>query len=115
MSTERNMAVDLIERAVTTTGGPMSPAVAAVAPPPASLSVQESTDLDSGWRGTTGHRRWWRIRCSDVVDRERCLTVLVDRGRVVLVGPPGETAVLSADQLVQLRAALREAAEQAER
>ncbi|MEU4442567.1 hypothetical protein AB0K14_01265 [Actinosynnema sp. NPDC050801] len=50
-----------------------------------------------------------------MVDRDRCLTVLVDRGRVVLVGPPGETAVLSADQLVQLRAALREAAEQAER
>ena len=107
--------MDLIERAVTTTGGPAAPAVATTdgsSPPP---SVQESTDLDSGWRGTTGHRRWWRIRCSDVVDRERCLTVMVDQGRVVLVGPPGETAVLSADQLVQLRAALREAAEQAER
>ena len=108
--------MDLIERAVTTTpGGVPAPVVAAVDSPPPSKSVQESTDLDSGWRGTTGQRRWWRIRCSDVVDRERCLTVLVDQGRVVLVGPPGETAVLSADQLVQLRAALREAAEQAER
>lgn len=106
--------MDLIERAVTTTGGPAARAVA-TAPSPAPTTVQESTDLDSGWRGSTGQRRWWRIRCSDVVDRERCLTVLVDQGRVVLVGPPGETAVLSADQLVQLRAALREAAEQAER
>jgi hypothetical protein len=50
-----------------------------------------------------------------VINRERCLTVLVDRNQVVLVGPPGETAVLSTGQLGQLRAALREAAEQAER
>jgi hypothetical protein len=106
--------VDLIERAVTTTGGSAAHAVA-TAPSPVPPTVRESTDLDPGWRGSTGQRRWWRIRCSDVVDRERCLTVLVDQGRVVLVGPPGETAVLSADQLVQLRAALREAAEQAER
>ena len=69
----------------------------------------------SGWVGSTGSRRWWRIRCRDVVNRDRCLTVLVDRGTVVVVGPPGETAVLSAGQLGQLRAALREAADQAER
>nr|WP_307722932.1 hypothetical protein [Gandjariella thermophila] len=48
-------------------------------------------------------------------NRDRCLTVLADRGTVVLVGPPGETAVLSAGQLGQLRTALREAADQAER
>lgn len=107
--------MDLIERAVTTTSsGPSEPAVT-TGNSSSSLSVQESSDLGSGWRGSTGQRRWWRIRCSDVVDRERCLTVVVERDRVVLVGPPGETAVLSADQLVQLRAALREAAEQAER
>ncbi|MET1074981.1 MAG: hypothetical protein ABWY11_20205 [Umezawaea sp.] len=110
--------MDLIERAVTTTrGGSAEPAVTtgSTASPSSTLSFQESNDLGSGWRGSTGQRRWWRIRCSDVVDRERCLTVVVDEDRVVLVGPPGETAVLSADQLVQLRAALREAAEQAER
>lgn len=60
-------------------------------------------------------RRTWRINCGDVVDRERSLTVLVERNRVVLVGPPGETAVLTPGQLSQLRTALREAAEQAER
>lgn len=111
--------MDVIERTTTspvgTTGGAAVRAVAAAGPSPTSPTVQEPTDLGSGWRGSTGQRRWWRIRCSDVVDRERCLTVLVDRGRVVLVGPPGETAVLSADQLAELRTALREAAEQAER
>ena len=82
---------------------------------PYSTSIVESGDTDTTWRGTTGQRRSWRISCGDVVERDRCLTVTVDRNRVVLVGPPGETAVLSQDQLVQLRAALREAAEQAER
>jgi len=65
--------------------------------------------------GSALGRRVWRINCGDVVNRERCLTVLVERNRVVLVGPPGETAVLTAGQLSQLRTALREAAEQAER
>lgn len=57
----------------------------------------------------------WRIRCHDVVSRDRCLTVLVDKGRVLLVGPPGETAVLTTEQLSQLRNALKEAAVQVER
>lgn len=57
----------------------------------------------------------WRIRCHDVVSRDRCLTVLVDKGRVLLVGPPGETAVLTNEQLSQLRNALEEAAVQVER
>jgi hypothetical protein len=65
--------------------------------------------------GSALGRKVWRISCGDVVNRERCLTVLVERNRVVLVGPPGETAVLTAGQLGQLRTALREAAEQAER
>ena len=59
--------------------------------------------------------RQWRIRCQDVANRERFLTVLVEHGRVVLVGPPGETAVLTSGQLGQLRAVLHEAAEEAER
>ncbi|GGM57400.1 hypothetical protein GCM10012275_30640 [Longimycelium tulufanense] len=63
----------------------------------------------------TRRRNRWRIRCRDVANRRCHLTVLVDRNRVVLVGPPGETAVLSSGQLGQLRTALREAAEQAGR
>lgn len=51
----------------------------------------------------------WRVQCGDVINRDRCLTVLVEEGDVVLVGPPGETARLSAGQLGELRAALNEA------
>ena len=65
--------------------------------------------------GCPDERRAWQIHCRDVVNRERHLTVVVDKGRVVLMGPPGETAVLSAGQLGQLRTVLREAADQAER
>lgn len=61
-----------------------------------------------------GNRHWWRVSCRDVINRERFLTVLIDRDRVVLVGPPGETAVLSPLQVGQLSQALREAADQAE-
>jgi hypothetical protein len=38
------------------------------------------------------------------------LTVLVDRGRVVLVPPPGASAVLSTQQIIRLRQALDQAA-----
>jgi hypothetical protein len=59
--------------------------------------------------------RQWRVRCQDVANRERFVTLFVEHGRVVLVGPPGESAVLSPGQLNQLRAALQEAADEAER
>jgi hypothetical protein len=59
--------------------------------------------------------RVWRIGCRDVINRERHLTVLVERNQVVLIGPPGETAVLTAGQIDQLEAALREAVEHTER
>lgn len=65
-------------------------------------------------RDHEGNRHWWRVSCRDVINRERFLTVLIDRDRVVLVGPPGETAVLSPVQVGQLSDALREAADQAE-
>ena len=79
--------------------------------------VQGTTqDAVSGQAASSSDgRRAWQVHCRDVVNRERCLTVVVDKGRVVLMGPPGETAVLSAGQLGQLRTVLREAADQAER
>lgn len=57
----------------------------------------------------------WRIRCADMIHRDRCVTVFVDNGEVVVVGPPGETARLTDGQVGQLRAALNEAAKLAER
>lgn len=57
----------------------------------------------------------WRVQCGDMISRERCVTVFVDDDEVVLVGPPGETARLTAGQLGQLRTALNEAAKLAER
>jgi hypothetical protein len=70
---------------------------------------------------TSGPRRHekgqpvWRVRCGDLISRERCVTVFVENNEVVLVGPPGETARLTSGQLGELRAALNEAAKLAER
>ncbi|MEV0082445.1 hypothetical protein [Saccharopolyspora sp. NPDC050642] len=58
-------------------------------------------------------RRWWRVDCRDVANSHRFLDVLVNRDRVVLVGPPGHSATLSAIGLGQLSVALRDAAVQA--
>src|SRR5207245_2655464 len=44
----------------------------------------------------------WRVQCGDMINRERCVTVLVQDDQVVLVGPPGETARLTAGQLDQV-------------
>lgn len=69
----------------------------------------------AGIRRYEGGQVVWRVRCGDVISRDRCVTVFVEDGQVVLVGPPGETARLTAGQLGQLSAALHEAAELAER
>lgn len=76
---------------------------------------QTGFDVGAGGDMTPVRPRQWRIRCHDVADRERFLTVLVDRDRVVLAGPPGEAAVLTATQLNQLRAALQDAANEADK
>jgi hypothetical protein len=69
----------------------------------------------TGARRQEGSHLVWRIPCGDLIRRERCVTVYVDGKEVVLVGPPGEAARLTAGQLGELRAALDEAAELAER
>lgn len=56
----------------------------------------------------SSHREW-SIACRDVAGRRRDLVVFVRQGRVVLVAPPGETAVLAPLDVGRLRAALREA------
>ncbi|MGH3992802.1 MAG: hypothetical protein ACRDSN_10120 [Pseudonocardiaceae bacterium] len=49
------------------------------------------------------------ISCRDVAGRRRDIIVFPDRGRVVMVSPPGETAVLTPLEVGRLRAALRDA------
>lgn len=57
----------------------------------------------------------WRVRCGDLINRDRCVTVFVDDGQVVIASPPGETARMTASQIGQLKAVLNEAAKLAER
>ncbi|GAA2821521.1 hypothetical protein [Saccharopolyspora taberi] len=58
-------------------------------------------------------RPWWRVHCRDATNVHRDLDVLVNRDRVVLVGPPGAAAVLSTSGVGELSRALRSAADQA--
>ncbi|WP_436494811.1 hypothetical protein [Actinokineospora sp. HUAS TT18] len=51
----------------------------------------------------------WTVSCRDIAGRRRDVTVFVRQGRVVLVAPPGETAILSPLDVGRLRAALRDA------
>lgn len=84
--------------------------------PRQALAAQQTVDpRAAGARRYESGQVVWRVQCGDLISRERCVTVFVDDDEVVLVGPPGETARLTAGQLGQLRAALNEAAKQAER
>lgn len=60
-----------------------------------------------------GRQRWWRVDCRDVANSRSFLTVLINRDRVVLVAPPGHSAVLPSSRVRELSAALRDAAVQA--
>lgn len=55
-------------------------------------------------------RQQWYVNCRDAAGRRRDMSVFVDRGNVVVVSPPGATAVLSPLEVGRLRAALRDAA-----
>ncbi|APU19360.1 hypothetical protein [Actinoalloteichus sp. GBA129-24] len=54
-------------------------------------------------------RNQWSVNCRDVAGRKRDLTVFVNDGQIVIVAPPGETAVLAPLEVGRLRAALRDA------
>lgn len=51
----------------------------------------------------------WHVSCRDVAGRRRDMSVLINQGNVVVIAPPGETAVLSPLEVGRLRAALRDA------
>ncbi|MFC7617525.1 hypothetical protein ACFQV2_33000 [Actinokineospora soli] len=51
----------------------------------------------------------WNLGCRDPFGRDRAVTVLVEADQVVLVPPPGASAVLSAQQTRSLAALLAEA------
>jgi hypothetical protein len=50
------------------------------------------------------------VACADPFGRSRAMNVLVQQGQVVVVAPPGESAVLDARQTRQLGHALANAA-----
>ena len=54
-------------------------------------------------------RRKWVVNCRDAAGRRRNLTVFASQGNVVIVAPPGETAILAPLELGRLRATLRDA------
>jgi hypothetical protein len=52
---------------------------------------------------------WW-VACADPFGRSRAMNVLVQHGQVVVVAPPGESAVLDPRQTRQLGRLLASAA-----
>ena len=54
-------------------------------------------------------RKDWPVNCRDAVGRRRDIIVVADDEQVVLVTPPGETAVLTLQEVDRLRAALLDA------
>ncbi|MFL6145322.1 MAG: hypothetical protein ACJ72N_26120 [Labedaea sp.] len=62
----------------------------------------------SGRVDVVNGREWW-VPCRDIAGRRRDLQVIARHGQVVLVAPPGETAILYPLDVGRLRAALRDA------
>lgn len=108
--------MELVEPVGSSSGAGVSGVSLAAAPERAALRREPGFGVSMGVDDRpTARARQWRVRCQDVANRERFLTLFVENGRVVLVGPPGESAVLTPAQLTQLRTALQEAADEAER
>ncbi|WP_110344072.1 hypothetical protein [Prauserella flavalba] len=53
----------------------------------------------------------WTVMCRDFAGRERPLRVVVRGAEVVIMAPPGETAVLDHAAFAQLRSAVAQAAQ----
>lgn len=53
--------------------------------------------------------REWSVACRDLDGRRRTVTVLATEGKVMLMSPSGDTAVLGPLEVGRLRAALRDA------
>ena len=62
------------------------------------------------WGGGMAEPRGW-VHCHDPFGRDRSMTVIVENDHVLLVSPPGESAVLSATQTRRLRTLLDEVAD----
>ena len=60
----------------------------------------------------TADSHWW-VECVDPFGRCRAMNVVVHQGRITVVAPPGQSAVLSADQTRDLGTALAKAAARA--
>lgn len=61
---------------------------------------------------TDAESHWW-VECVDPFGRCRAMNVVVQQDQVVVVAPPGQAAVLSADQTRLLGSALDRAATRA--
>lgn len=51
----------------------------------------------------------WTVACRDLAGRRRAVTITASEGKVVIMAPPGEAAVLAPLEVGKLRAALRDA------
>jgi hypothetical protein len=74
------------------------------------VSTNQAHDHDLRLGAMMAPRKEWSIGCRDVAGRRRELTVFASGGHIVLVAPPGETAVLAPLEVGRLRAILRDAA-----
>jgi hypothetical protein len=68
-----------------------------------------SGGANRGTREVARPRKDRQVACRDLAGRRRNIVMFVEAGRVVLIAPPGETAVLDVLEVGRLRAELRDA------